>query len=351
MIDYFKNRYVPKDLSTEWKDEDGNVLWYNPREKKAKKGRAGDFFHEKITGLAEDELDYAETASKALEATFFFRSASSDKLKGEDPRVRSGILYSYMCTPSYQIYSEGLDGSMEILKGDESVRSGIRSGKYISRLLQIINSGELSLMDLECAYVDVDGDLLLSSSPINIINPYLGDNLTGNYVNLNPFILKGAFFIMPSSPYKAIIIYDKSVYKLLTKGGEVRLSREDTDIINMIGLYNGGADCGVICPNDLGYDEEEIEYVDSLMKRMSGKPRGKERYSRLDTYPFSTELSIFRFYADAVKNREKNIASPVRKLTSELEKYDMKNMQKITVANYGRKMHERYLFAESLIPR
>lgn len=47
MIDYFKNRYVPKDLITEWKDEDGNVLWYNPSEKKAKKGRAVDFFSRK----------------------------------------------------------------------------------------------------------------------------------------------------------------------------------------------------------------------------------------------------------------------------------------------------------------
>ena len=85
----------------------------------------------------------------------------------------------------------------------------------------------------------------------------------------------------------------------------------DVDTINMIGLYNGGEDGGVVCW------KWEDGYVDLLIEKMVGKVRGKETFTRLDTYPFSTDLSFFRYYADAEKNRTKNIASHVRKFASE----------------------------------
>ncbi len=345
MTDYFTNQYVSKRLIREWSDESGNVYLYSPLGKKTKEGKPGDFFHDKISGLAEDELEYIEMLGEERESfCFLSRCMRFNELKDEDPRERSAILFSYMCTPSYQMYSEGLDGSLVNLKGSKSGSNGIRSGSYISRILQIINSGELSLMDLSCDVVySGERKFLLPSSQVNIINPYLGENLTGDYVNLNPFILKGAFFIIPVRSDRACIIYDKSVYKLL---GPIQILTDDeVDIINMVGLYNGGADWGVIC------SKGDEEYVDSLMERMGGKPRRKDIYSRLDTYPFSTSLSIFRFYADAVKKREKNIASPIRKLASKLEEYDKKEMKVITAANYERKMHERYLFAKSLVSR
>ncbi len=344
MSNNFINHYVSKCHIREWEDdESGNVFWYNPSTKESKEGKAGTFFHDKISGLAEDERDYVEMLSYELDSIFFFtRCTDYKELKDEDPRTRSALLFAYMRTPSYQMYSEGINGSFVNLKGAEAGRNGIRSGEYMSRLLQIINSGELTLMDLECEEVYCDeGELILPSCPFNIINPYLGDNLSGDYVNLNPFILKGAFFVIPMSPYSACIIYDKSVYKL--HGGARMLSNDDVDIINMIGLYNGGADWGVIC------SKGKEKYVDSLMERIGGKPRRKDIYSRLDTYPFSTSLPTFRFYADAVKNREKNIASPIRKLASKLEEYDKKEMKEITEDNYEDKMHERYLFAKTLI--
>lgn len=176
-----------------------------------------------------------------------------------------------------------------------------------------------------------------------MINPYLGDKLAGDSVNFNPFILKGAFFILPASPDRICVIYDKSVYRLLT--GEGRLSDKDVDTINMIGLYNGGEDVGVVCK------EWEDGYVDLLVEKMDGRVRGRETYTRLDTYPFSTGLSFIRCYSDAEKEREENTASPVRKLASELQKYDEKKMKNVTEADYEKKMHKRYLFARSLISK
>ncbi len=247
-----------------------------------------------------------------------------------------------MRTPSYQLYSEGVDGSMVNLKGEGSSKNGRRSGEFMSKLLQIINTGELSIMDLKCTVLFSDHRrFLLPSSPVNIINPYICDNLTGDFVNLNPFIFKGAFFMIPAGPYKLCIIYDKSVYKLME--GLESIPDNDVDTINMIGLYNGGEDGGVVCLNG------EDGYVDLLIEKMGVKVRGKETFTRLDTYPFSTDLSFFRYYADAEKNREKNIASPVRKFASELLKYDEEKMKDITMSNYEKKMHSRYLFAKSLI--
>ncbi len=345
MKDYFTNRYVPQRLIDEWKDESGNVFWYNPFNKNCKKGKSRDFFRDKITGLAEDEIEYVKMLDEEINSLIYFDYLTQyNQLKNEDPLCRSSLLFSFMRTPSYQLYSEGVDGSIVNLKGEVAGRDGRRSGKFMSKLLQIISSGELSIMDLKCAMLYTDHRrFLLPSSPLNIINPYLGDNLTGDLVNLNPFILKGAFFIIPVASYRICVIYDKSVYRLLT--GEGRLSDKDVDIINMIGLYNGGENGGVVCR------EWEDGYVDLLVEKMGARVRGTETYTRLDTYPFSTELSCMRCYADAEKEREHNTAFPVRKLASELQKYDEEKMKSVTKANYEKKMHSRYLFAKELISK
>lgn len=345
MIDYFRNRYVPERLIREWADDSGNVLWYNPFNRNYKTGKSKDFFRDKITGLAEDEIEYMKMLDDEISSLGFLSDLTQfNELQNEDPIHRSSVLFSYMRTPSYQLYSEGIDGSMVNLKGGRVVPDGRRSGKYMSKLLQIIASGELSIMDLTCTTVySYHRRFLLPSSPLNMINPYLGDNLAGDSVNLNPFILKGAFFILPASPDNICVIYDKSVYRLLT--GEGRLSDKDVDTINMIGLYNGGEDGGVVCK------QWEDGYVDLLVEKMDGRVRGRETYTRLDTYPFSTGLSFIRCYSDAEKEREENTASPVRKLAAELQKYDEKKMKNVTEADYEKKMHKRYLFARSLISK
>ncbi len=344
MKDYYMNRYVPKSVIDKWTDESRNVYWYNPLNKNGKDGKGRDFFCDKITGLAQDEIDYVEALDGEIHSFCYLDSVYDYEMKDEDPLFRSSILFSYMRTPSYQMYTEGIDGSMVNLKGESAGKDGRRSGAFMSKLLQIISSGELSIMDLKYDELySAHRRFILPSSSFNIINPYIGDNLTGYSVNLNPFILKGAFFIIPVSPCKACVIYDKSVYRLFTGFGA--LSDEDVDTINMIGLYNGGKDGGVVCLKN------EDGYVDLIYEKMGGKVRGNERYTRLDTYPFSTNLSVFRYYAEAEKNREKNILSPIRNFVSDLQEYDSVKMKGVTPSNYDSRMHKRYLFAKSLIEK
>lgn len=71
MIDYFRNRYVPERLIREWADDSGNVLWYNPFNRNYKTGKSKDFFRDKITGLAEDEIEYMKMLDDEISSLGF----------------------------------------------------------------------------------------------------------------------------------------------------------------------------------------------------------------------------------------------------------------------------------------
>lgn len=133
----------------------------------------------------------------------FFSWGRFNDMQRADSLFRTSVFFSYIRIPSYRLYTEGIDGSMVNLKGEGPGKNGRRSGKFMSKLLKIISSGEMSIMDLKCAVLYSEHRrFLVPYAPLNFINSYIGDNLTGDFVNLNPFILKGTFLMISVAPYR-----------------------------------------------------------------------------------------------------------------------------------------------------
>lgn len=350
----FRNYYVHRDLLKAWSDDGVVVSFYNPvtKEEAAKREIDSLYYF--------DYPDFLPQSVKLVEANENFLSITLKALKDGSLNItrepteagRRSLLFQYTRLPifnkfDYIKYGDGNESlrTLKALKGrdyfTESEYIVKLSQDFLVRVAEFAGTDSFALMDLKAKFlVPSDGkSFIIGPSASNVLNPYFEKRfMKCEYVDKSYDII-GAVMILPFEPERALMLYDSSVYDLSQEGDTIALSPSDTDILNMVQIYNSDID-GVVYKG-------ESTYLDKLTSKI-GAPYTRDGYdwNRSDRFPFPTLLSFMSVNDEGKKNLKKNLKSPLRPLVRKVREHF--NGTTFDPDNREDAMH-LYLYAKSII--
>ncbi len=348
----FRNRYVHRDIVKAWSGDGSHVSFYNPLTKENPESRELDslyyFDYPEFDGRTAEEIERLENfLSLTLSA---LKSGNPGIIRDANEAGRSSLLFQHTRLPifnkfDYIKYGNGVESLRELkaIRGRDYFSSSYVElcAGFLKRVADLASSDSIALMDLEAVIlVPSDGmSFILGPSAFNAMNPYFEKRFVRcPYVDKD-YDIKGAVLVLPFEPEKALMLYDPSVYELTVKSGSTLvLSPSDTDILNMIQIYNSDID-GVVYKGD----KENLDRLTSLI----GTPSYRDGYewTRGDRFPFSSLLSFMSVRNEAQSDLKKNVKSPLRPFVRAMREYDSTHAMPT-----GREtFYKRYLYAESLI--
>lgn len=348
----FRNRYVHRDIIKAWSDDARHVSFYNPLTKEEPGERELDslyyFDYPKFeSGTAEkiDRLeDFLSLTISALNA------GNLGIIRDANEAGRSSLLFQHTRLPffnkiDYLKYGvkDKSPRTLKEIKGRDYFSSDydeICAG-FLKRVANLASGDSIALMDLNAALLVPPSGMsfIIGPSAFNAMNPYFEKRFVKcPYVD-KAYDIKGAVLVLPFEPEKALMLYDPSVYEITSgSGSTVALTPSDTDILNMVQIYNSDID-GVIYKGD----KDDLDRLTALI----GTPSCRDGYEWLrgDRFPFSTLLSFVSVRDKAQRDLKKNVNSPLRPFVRAMREYD----SMYAMPADRKTFYNRYLFAESLI--
>lgn len=349
----FRNYYVHKDLLRSWSDDGKSVSLYNPITGEDGGVRDIDFVY---------YFDYLEFPSRSEEAVAqlesFFSFTLSSLLSGNTGIIRAAteagrrsILFQLTRLPifnkfDYVKYGSGPDSSsLRRLRGRSYYEGSYAElcPPFLERVASFATPDSAEIMDLEVKFlVPPEGkSFIIGPSCFNVMNPYFEKRFYKcQYVD-KAYDIIGTVLVLPLTPGKALMLYDSSVYDIKGEGDTLALSPSDTDILNMVQIYNSDID-GVVYTGDRAY-------LDDITRGIGDIPyRDGWEWLRSDRFPFSSLLSVMEIRNDAMKEMNRNIKSPLRPFVRAMRNFD--GLDASSLDNGGvEAFQKRYRYAMSLI--
>lgn len=348
----FRNWYVHREIVKAWSDEKGYLSFYNPITREKPETRELDslyyfdypkFDNETAQKIARLE-DYLSMTLSAL------KSGNTGIIRDANEAGRSSLLFQHTRLPifnkidyiKYGIKDESLQ-TLKKIKGRDYFSSSFDDlcAGFLKRVADLASGDSIALMDLEAVIlVPSDGmSFILGPSAFNAMNPYFEKRFVRcPYVD-KAYDIRGAVLVLPFEPEKALMLYDPSVYELRAgSGSAVVLTPADTDILNMIQIYNSDID-GVVYKGS----EENLDRIRGLI----GTPYYRDGYEwmRGDRFPFSSLLSFMSVRNEAERDLKKNVKSSLRPFVRAMREYDSTHAVPLDRETF----YKRYLYAESLL--
>ncbi len=347
----FRNYYVHRDLLKAWSDDGLVVSFYNPITEENDEREMDSLYYFDYPNFLPSSVKLVEANENFLTITLNALKEGSLNITREPTEAgRRSLLFQYTRLPIYNKFD-----FIKYGRGDESLRflktlkgrdyfNGIyvdSCADFLVRVADFAGTDSFALMDLKAKFlVPAEGkSFIIGPSASNVLNPYFEKRfMKCEYVDKSYDII-GAVMILPFEPERALMLYDSSVYDISQNGDTIALTSSDTDILNMVQIYNSDID-GVVYKG-------ESTYLDKLTSKI-GSPYTRDGYdwNRSDRFPFPTLLSFMSISDEGKKNLKKNLKSPLRPLVRKVREHF--NGTTFDSNNREDAMH-LYLYAKSII--
>lgn len=295
----FKHYYVPLTISINWVGKDGGVSYYDNKEKRVVNTRAIKLFYEYVENLEEDDIEMIRYYDSLLDDALLPLCRSD--FSSLDTSMYFELLSLYMRSPGYRRY---------YLNEKSFLRMGIgrlNEDRFLISILNEVYSRNIYMWDLEPVILtppSVSG-FVLSSNPVVMADPYFEKK---RHIASDTYALNGILFILPLRPDRALLLYDKNAYSIISSDGISQITEEDTALINRMSIYRSLPDGGFLIPGE----KKDIGTLNSSYEEIKG-------FVPDYIYPFSVDFSF-------LKRRKTKLRGYVREYVEKLRDMDRKEV-------------------------
>lgn len=295
----FKHYYVPLTISINWEGKDGRVSCYDNREKRVVNTRAIKLFYEYVENLEEDDIDTIGYYDSLLDDALL--PLCRGDFSSLDSSMYFELLSLYMRSPGYRKY---------YLDEKNFLRMGIgrfNEDRFLISILDEVYSRNIYMWDLESLVLTPPSGcgFVLSSNPVVMADPYFEKK---RHIASDTYALNGILFILPLRPDRALLLYDRNAYSIISSDGICPINEEDTALINRMSIYRSLPDGGFLLP----VEKEDISTLNTSYDEIKG-------YVPDYIYPFSVDFSF-------LKRRKTKLNGYVREYVEKLRDMDKKEV-------------------------